>query len=322
MKINFRKISSVLASAVMLGSTVGIAAAAAYPAPFVSGSSSDVALIYGTGTGVSDIDRVAALDISTNLNAALGTSSTAGGAVTTTGETAPLFGGTKLYVNDTLNIVKSVLSKGQLPILLADSTFSGDVDAKITNSITISPSPLVKFDKMPLSTTDPVFGISIGTNAQTAPAYNATSSFSKAINFTHASSEGQDITLFGQKFTVAAETDTTKLVLLKAATKVNLEKPGATSQEVTIGGKKYTVELVSASDTAATIRVTNEAGTSDSREVSEAASKKIAGLTVAVTTADETNQQLSASIVAGAEKITITNGSSVTKGEDDTVIDG
>ena len=147
MKLNFKKISSVLASAVMLGSTIGIAAAAAYPAPFVSGSTSDVAIVFG-----GDLDKAAALDISSNLNAALGSSSTTtGGVVTTTGETAPLFGGTKLYYNDSLNAVKSVLTKSQLPTTLADGTLSGNVDAKVTHTITIGPNPRVLLDKMPTS---------------------------------------------------------------------------------------------------------------------------------------------------------------------------
>ena len=42
MKFDFKKITSVLASAVMLGSTIGIAAAANYPSPFIVGGSADV----------------------------------------------------------------------------------------------------------------------------------------------------------------------------------------------------------------------------------------------------------------------------------------
>ena len=47
MKFNFKKVASVLASVVLLGSTVGIAAAANYPAPFVSGGVADLAVVVG-----------------------------------------------------------------------------------------------------------------------------------------------------------------------------------------------------------------------------------------------------------------------------------
>jgi len=53
MKFNFRKISAIAVSALMTGMTMGVAAAANYPAPFVSGGSPNVAIVYGTGAGVS-----------------------------------------------------------------------------------------------------------------------------------------------------------------------------------------------------------------------------------------------------------------------------
>ena len=49
--INFKKISAITGSALMLGMTMGVAAAANYPAPFVSGGAANVAIVYGTGTG-------------------------------------------------------------------------------------------------------------------------------------------------------------------------------------------------------------------------------------------------------------------------------
>ena len=55
MKINFRKISAIAASALMTGMTLGVAAAANYPAPFVSGGVANVAVVYGTGAGVSSL---------------------------------------------------------------------------------------------------------------------------------------------------------------------------------------------------------------------------------------------------------------------------
>src|SRR3990167_1440413 len=55
MKFNFRKIGSVMASVAMLGSTVGIPAAAAYPGAFTGGGADGVAIVTGTNAGASDL---------------------------------------------------------------------------------------------------------------------------------------------------------------------------------------------------------------------------------------------------------------------------
>jgi hypothetical protein len=66
MKLNFRKIAAVASSLAMIGMTAGIAAAANYPAPFVSGGSANVAIVYGSGAAFSD--QTAAQSISTSLS--------------------------------------------------------------------------------------------------------------------------------------------------------------------------------------------------------------------------------------------------------------
>ena len=60
MKI-FKKIATVLGSAIMIGSTIGMAVAASFPAPFVAGGVADVAVVYGSGAALSD--SVAAANI-------------------------------------------------------------------------------------------------------------------------------------------------------------------------------------------------------------------------------------------------------------------
>ncbi len=74
MKINFRKISAAAASLIMTGMSAGFAAAANYPAPFVEAGVANVAIVSGTGTGVSALDAVEAGNIQANLN--LGVTST------------------------------------------------------------------------------------------------------------------------------------------------------------------------------------------------------------------------------------------------------
>ena len=64
---NFKKIASVLASAVMLSSTIGFAAAATFPAPFDSGS----AIVYGANGNV-QVDMAAAVNIQTAIGTMMG----------------------------------------------------------------------------------------------------------------------------------------------------------------------------------------------------------------------------------------------------------
>ncbi|MDO8509275.1 MAG: hypothetical protein Q7S27_06370 [Nanoarchaeota archaeon] len=328
MRFSFKKIGSVLASTAMLSSTIALAAAANFPAPFIQGGAGDVAIVHG-GANAAYTDLVAVTDISSYLSTQLAKQTAKGSGGTTadsvSGEASPLFtSGSKLYVDDVLNTVKNTLTETELPTVLVDGTFSGNVEATFTQKIEVGSWPTlnITYAKHPTSSDDPQFGIALSTTSAIR-FYNSTITFSKAVNFTHADSEGQDITMFGQKFTIASATSDTNLVLLKTAERVSLSNDDP-SAEVTISGKTYTIELVSASDTAATVKVTDSDGKSETKEVNENASKKINGITVAITNADETNLKLSASVIAGAEKVTIstTAGSNVKVGEDEKILEG
>ena len=317
MKLNFKKIASVLASAVMLTSTIGFAAAANYPAPF---SASGGAVVYGSAAYVTD--ATAAFKVEKSIKATTTTTN-----VATSGETSALFtGSSKINVNDTIAQVKSTLTSTELPTVLKKGSFSGNVDATYTQTIDLGAttnlnSPRLVFAKQPTSSDDPAYGFALSTSTTNA-IYNTTVTFNKAVNFTDANSKNQEITLFGQKFTVGSGTDATNLVLFKSATKINFDSTGTTSAEATINGKKYTIELVTASTSTATISVTAEDGTQEQKEITEGYSKKVNGVTIAVNTADSNNQKYTASIVAGADKITLTSGSAVTTGDEGTQVDG
>jgi len=126
---NYKKIASVLASAVMLSSTIGFAAAVSYPEPFVAGGTADVSVVWGANAAVSDL--TSAIDIQQSLGS-LVTASTSASSAAISGEAAALFsGGTKLYINDSLNTVKNVLTESNLPTVLADTDFSGNVDTTV-----------------------------------------------------------------------------------------------------------------------------------------------------------------------------------------------
>ncbi len=332
MKINFKKISALATSTLLVGMTMGLAAplaaAANYPAPFISGSNADVAIVYGSSAQTFDI--VEASNIQADLSTRLG--SDGGSDDVIVGEAVSLdTNADRIWLNTSLNAVKSTLTKSDLPNILADFTFSGNGKSKVTSTIKLMAggsegvnSGRVTFEKQPTSSDDPTIGIALNSSTTgSGGLYNASATMA-AINFTNADSHGQEIQLFGQKFTVSADTsisDTSKIVLLKEAQTVNLDSDNPLTT-VTIGGETYTVELLAASDSAANIKVTDSSGKSENKEISETDSKDVNGVSVAVKTADETNIKLMATVMLGADKITITQGSVITVGESSDPIEG
>ncbi|MEK6915681.1 MAG: hypothetical protein AABW89_04035 [Nanoarchaeota archaeon] len=318
MKFNFRKIASTLASTAILGSTVAFAAAANFPAPFVQNGAADVAIVYGNS-----LDLVAVTDISTSLSSALASS---GSGSPATSEAYPLFtSSTPIQLNNSISSVRSSITSSNLPAVLGDEDFSGNVDATATFSI-VPGTNRVTFAKQPTSSDDPINAVTMS-SAASSYLYNSTINFNKVVNFTHADSKGEDITLFGQKFLVGSATDTTTLVLFKSAEKLYLSVGGTTStpsQTVTVGEETYTVELTAATDTSATIKVTDSSGGSEQKEVNEAASKKIRGLEVSVNNADESTATnvIQAEVVVGASRIKLQDASEVLVGSDDDPIQG
>ncbi len=321
MKLNFRKIVSALASTAMVGSTVAVAAAANFPAPFVSNGVADVAIVYGNS-----LDLGAVTDISTALSAELASGSD--GAASLSSKPYPLFtSSTPIQLNNSIASVRDSVTEGNLPIL-ADSEFSGNVAASVSFQI-IPGVNRVTFAKQPTSSDDPTLAIAMSTSITSSPwyLYNATATFNRAVNLSHADSEGQDIELFGEKFTVSSATDDDELVLFRSAETLSLSVGGSNQKptaDVVVDGKAYTIELVTASDTSATVRVTDSTGKADQKSVNEAASKKINGLEVAVNDADESTATnvVQAEIVVGANRIKLQNGNTVFQGTDDDPIEG
>ena len=125
MRFNFKKISAIASSVLLAGMTMGVAAAANYPAPFVVGSTSDVAIVYGTGTGVSTLDQVEATNIQTDLSGSLvGTGPT----TTTGGDSIKLERSSdKFNLGDSGDDVYVIsLTDNELPSILTDGTFLDD----------------------------------------------------------------------------------------------------------------------------------------------------------------------------------------------------
>ena len=133
----FKKVASILASTLMIGSTIGLAAASTFPMPFSGGGGNDVAIVWGgENHGAVLTDYVAAINIMQTLNDDVVSISATTGTPSVTGEAYPLFtGGTKLYINDSLNAVRTTITATELPTVLAKGTFSGNTEATYEQTI-------------------------------------------------------------------------------------------------------------------------------------------------------------------------------------------
>lgn len=325
MKFNFRKITSALASTAILGSTVALAAAANFPAPFVKNGVADVAIVYGASD-----DLAAVTDISSALSAALASGESSSSAAGASEDAYPLFtSSTPLQLNTSLNSVRTSLTDNNLPSVLGDTDFSGVVDAEASFQILLGSNARLVYAKEPTTSDDPMVGVLFGTSAGGSPGYlyNATVTFDEAVALNDTESEGETLSLFGADYTIASATGTSKLVLFKEAQSIFLSAGSETStpsQEVVVDDETYTIDLVTASDTSATVRVTNSVGTTDQKEINEGASKKIIGVEVAIVTSDESTATniIQAEILVGANRITLEDGEEVKVGTDEDTIDG
>ena len=156
MKFNFRKISAIAASALMTGMTMGVAAAANYPAPFVSGGVANVAVVYGTGAGVSSLDLVQA----NNIQDSLAKFVSGGSVVVEGGESFVLEKASKkFHLGDSLVDIYPSLDDGELKNFLADGTYKdGDVDEDYEQTITLSNKDLKLFSDREYNNKEPTFG--------------------------------------------------------------------------------------------------------------------------------------------------------------------
>lgn len=263
MKQIFKKISAIAASALMMGMSMGIAAAANYPSPFVAGGAADVAIVYGTGAGVSSLDLVQAGNIQSDLSSRLGTG--------TDGTAGSITGGDSVLIaksSDNLNIgdtwgelFSSSITDDNLKTLLADGTYIAsdndefDYEQKISLG-SASGSPQLKHFRdsdyeslVGLSERTPTVGFKIASNTFVL---NYTIDFledaaSDVVSGRMDDIEGSDLPLMGRTYYVSElNNDTTdnakfgKMILLDAAN-VGSVKEGET---VTVSGHEVSIDWI------------------------------------------------------------------------------
>ena len=253
---NFKKIASVLASAIMLSSTIGFAAAA-YPEPFVTSGTENVAIVYGAAAATSDL--VGAIDLQANLQALVSTGTSTTGSSVSGGDSTPfLKSSDNLNLGDgTKDLLPGSVTDSHLPVLLADGTYvtSDNDEFKFEQKITVGNFTLSHFQESDYETL-------VGLTAKTPTIGFKLESGTHVLNYTldfvqDAASrvtsgdlndiEGSDITLLGRTYYVSdlangtTQGQTGKMVLLDSAVIGSVAEGETTT--VSVEGTAYSVTI-------------------------------------------------------------------------------
>jgi len=228
--MKFKKISAVLGTILMTGLTLGTAAAASYPAPFVESGVANVAIVYGTGAGVSSLDMVQAGNIQTSLGSSVkgGTTTTVdGGEAFTLEKTSNNFN-----FNEDLDTIYSSLDDEDMDFL-ADGTYDdGDIDEDYTQTITLSDATLSLFaDNDYDADKTPTIGFK-WTNGDDILSY--TIEFDDTIALSDMNET--DMPLMGNEYYVLSA-DANTIELLDSAEKVSIME----GESLTVGGLSVSI---------------------------------------------------------------------------------
>ena len=255
MIFDFKKIASAAASTLMIGSTIAVAAAANFPAPFVSGSTSDVAIVYGH-----NFDLGAVTDITTSLSSSLSSGTgTSAGTTPTGGDFVQLDKSSdRLNLGNALNgPFGSTVDDDDLPKLFADGTYKADDNDEFDyeQTLTLGSTAMSHFRDSDyeslagLSTRTPTVGFRVtsGTLMTNYTLDFLSDAESDVTSGDLEDIEGSDLPLFGKTFYVSdAKNGTTanyfgKFILLDSAT-TGIVSEGET-QTLVVNGKSYDVGL-------------------------------------------------------------------------------
>ncbi len=340
MKFNFKRIASVLVSAVMLSSTVALAAAVAnqYPEPFVKNGVADVAVVYGSAPAVASTDILKAQEISTKLGQAQIAAATT---VVATSVTTPIVGenvnlassSQKLFYGSGSNAAKTTVSgaKGELATLLKDGSLTDDAGTAYTyqQSMNIG-NRTIAYSTSDSDLTDPELIVDLGT-LTSAPVYTYKLTFNgKNPNITLSTVQGNDIEVFGKKFTIGANSDAatalaTSKVLYLYGSGASVTLNEGDEKTVDIGGKSYTIKLTSATQTSSTNYASISVNGGAAIKIAENTASTSGGITIyakSVTYSAKESTINSATLNLGGEVLKLQDGATVYKGTDETSIQG
>ena len=251
MKINFRKIASVLASTAMLSSTLALAAAANYPAPFVNSGNADVAVVYGSLPGA-EFDLASVTTITGNLQAKLSAQSSSSGSSSSSSASGGDFiqlqlSTDKFNLGETASDFYSSLDDDELSVVLTDGTFRNDDndDFEFTQKIELGNVLVLQhFQDSEFNDDKPTVGFDLTDNDHIL---NYTLDFTPDAaegGTAFASLETTEMEMLGRSYYVVDATSTSngvKLTLLDSANSAIVAE-GETAS-MTVGSQTYSVGI-------------------------------------------------------------------------------
>ncbi|MFH1249282.1 MAG: hypothetical protein V1660_03960 [archaeon] len=328
MKFNFKKVASVLASAAMLGSTIGMAAAASmYPDPFIKGGVANVAIVVGASAAT--IDNIAAVDVGANLQAELAkqTATTSSiGATGVGGDSVNLASTSqRLFYGSAMNVARTGISKSEMPTLLADGTIVDDAGTEYSFTQTITPgNNTVAYSTSGGDLEDPALLVQVGTVAD-AYLYQLDLSFNKNINISSSDVQGNNIKILGKDFTIGSGSNsgTPVLYLYGAGTEKTVSEGETANLEV--GGKTYALEVKSVEQTGGVNYVSVSVDGGSIRRITEGSSSKVGDIEIyakSIHYLAKEAQTSYADLNIGSTKIKFAQGTTVKSGTDETSIQG
>jgi len=243
MKINLKKVASVLASAVMFGSTIGFAAAA-WPEPFVKSGAGDAAIVVGTNVVATDMS--AATDLGTSLNAKV----TSTGTTTVTGDSIQLEKSSdKFNLVNTADSFYSTLDESELSKVLGEGVYTNDdnneYDFEQSIKLGIKSLNLTYFQNDDFNDEKPVIGFNL-INDEHILNYTLKFTPTAAAGGTSlANLETTDLTILGTSYYILDAVGNTangiKLTLLDNA---NTDTVSETEPKtIVVGDKSYVISI-------------------------------------------------------------------------------
>src|SRR3989344_3659730 len=341
MKMQFKKIVAAgTLSALMMGASVGFAALSNFPSPFVTSSGVQSFVVVGAAAAPSDV--VGAVDLAARLGGSVTTDVSVAGAVggySVSGEGKTLdTTTTHVFLNDNMGKtgLRTTLTKDDLPTILAkgsfadsDGTHKYDQYVDMTPGTTLPANVRAEFDKPGSSSSaDPAynFGRFTTSPSTTEYLYRVRVVFDVAVSGN--ASVSKSLKLFGNDYTISGDTSATftggtsdKVVLFGGADIQTMT--GGQSITTTVSGTTYEVKLLGVTSTgSAVVQVggTSETITKGSTSSNFGDLKIYVKDTASLSTTDQT--QNVATLLIGADKITLQDSSKVKKGNNDDNVDG
>jgi hypothetical protein len=242
-----KKIAAVLASSVLLTSTMAFGMAASYPQPFVNNGAADVALVWGGSDTAATTDLAAVTDISTSLSGELTTQST-GPATVTGGDFVKLERGKDVFnLGESVTDFYTTLDEGELSTILTQGIYKDDNNNEydFDQSIQLgSALTLTHFSDTEYNDEEPTVGFDIGDETFIM---NYTLNFEDVVPDTDwaGTLENTDLVLLGKTYYVSDATNTStgkpKLTLLDSANSAVLNE--GETETIIVGDESYDVSI-------------------------------------------------------------------------------